>query len=584
MSGMSGVQMAIVNSRLNGIARKMANTLLRSGRSGILTIARDFSCCILTAEDELLAFAESLPIHVLSGPDRMARTMREFHPVLRRGDAFLHNSPYHGCTHPADHSILIPVIDDDGIHRFTVLAKAHQADCGNALPTTYMGTAVDVYAEGALIFPAVKVQEDYRHISDVIRMCEMRIRVPRQWWGDYLATLGAARIGERELLALGAELGWDTLREFSQSWFAYSESRMDEALRRVPAGTVTRTSRHDPIPGTPPEGVEIKVTVTARPEEGRIEVDLRDNPDCMPCGLNLSEACSRSAAFLGVFNSIDPTVPKNAGSYRRITVHLRENCICGIPRHPTSCSVATTNIADHVANPVQAAIAELADGLGLAETGSVLPPSIGVISGVDARTGESYVNEVYLGITGGAGAPRADGWLSIVHVGNAGVCYQDSIELDEMRQPIFVAERRLLPDTEGPGRMRGAPSAFALFGPTESRMCVAYVSDGNQNPAQGTRGGGPGGPSGQFIQRVDGTREPLPNCAEVWLEPGELIGSISAGGGGYGDPRERPVDRVAHDVAEGWISAERARTIYGVAVTADGAVDAEATAALRAGG
>ena len=581
---MTGAQMAIINSRLNGISRKMANTLLRSGRSGILVIARDFSCCILTPEDELLAFAESLPIHVLSGPDRMAATMRQFHPRLKRGDAYLHNSPYHGCTHPADHSILIPVIDDEGVHRFTVLAKAHQADCGNALPTTYMGTAVDVYAEGALIFPAVKVQEDYDHVDDVIRMCEMRIRVPHQWWGDYLATLGAARIGERELLELGREIGWDTLATFSQDWFAYSENRMADALRKLPAGTITRTSRHDHIPGTPPDGVEIKATVTSRPDLGQIEVDLRDNPDCMPCGLNLSEATSRSAAYLGIFNSIDPTVPKNAGSYRRITVYLRENCICGIPRHPTSCSVATTNIADHVANPVQAAMAELADGLGLAETGSVLPPSIGVISGRDPRSGEPFVNEVYLGVTGGAGAPKADGWLSIVHVGNAGVCFQDSIELDELRQPIFVAERRLLPDTEGAGRSRGAPSALAVFGPTEAPMCVAYVSDGNANPAQGTRGGGPGGTSDQFRQAADGARERLPNCAEVWLQPGEMIVSVSAGGGGYGDPRERDPERLRHDIAERWITPKRARDVYGVALAPDGSVDRAATARLRGAG
>src|SRR5262249_52628315 len=228
---------------------------------------------------------------------------------------------------------LVPVIDDDGIHRFTVLTKAHQADCGNALPTTYMATAPDIYAEGALIFPAVKVQKNYEHIDDIVRMCRMRIRVPHQWWGDYLATLGAARIGERELLELGREVGWDTLAAYARQWFSYSESRMIEAIRRIPAGTVTRTSRHDPIPGVPAEGIEIKVTVTSKPEEAMIEVDLRDNPDCMPCGLNLSEACARSAAFLGVFNSIDHTVPKNAGSYRRLRVHLHENCIVGIPRH-----------------------------------------------------------------------------------------------------------------------------------------------------------------------------------------------------------------------------------------------------------
>ena len=122
-----GAKLAIMSNRLEGISRKMANTLLRTGRSGVLNLARDFSCCIVTADHQLLASAESLPIHVLSGPDMMARSMVQFHPKLKRGDAFLHNSPYRGCSHPADHTLLVPVMDDEGRHRFTVLAKAHQA-------------------------------------------------------------------------------------------------------------------------------------------------------------------------------------------------------------------------------------------------------------------------------------------------------------------------------------------------------------------------------------------------------------------------------------------------------------------------
>ena len=130
---LDGADLAVINSRLEGVARKMANTLLRTGRSGVLNRARDFSCCIVSADCDLVATAESLPIHVLSGPDLMARCMKEFHPELRAGDAFLNNSPYHGCSHAADHTILVPVMDEDGVHRFTVLAKAHQADIGNNL-------------------------------------------------------------------------------------------------------------------------------------------------------------------------------------------------------------------------------------------------------------------------------------------------------------------------------------------------------------------------------------------------------------------------------------------------------------------
>lgn len=162
---LNGAEMAVLINRFEGIARKMTNTLYRTGRSGVLNRARDFSCCIVTAECELLATADSLPIHVLVGPDMMARTMKDYHPKLKRGDAFLHNSPYHGGSHAADHVVLIPVVDDEGVHRFTVLTKAHQADCGNALPTTYMGTARDVYAEGALIFPAVRIRKTTRQMK-----------------------------------------------------------------------------------------------------------------------------------------------------------------------------------------------------------------------------------------------------------------------------------------------------------------------------------------------------------------------------------------------------------------------------------
>src|ERR1700724_579983 len=122
-----GVRMAIISNRMEGIARKMQNTLFRTARSGVLNTAHDFSCVVLTADCRLLAAAESLPIHVMIGPDLMAKAVLRHHPDLKRGDAFLHNSPYEGNSHPADHCMIAPVIDDQGVLRFFVLAKAHQA-------------------------------------------------------------------------------------------------------------------------------------------------------------------------------------------------------------------------------------------------------------------------------------------------------------------------------------------------------------------------------------------------------------------------------------------------------------------------
>jgi N-methylhydantoinase B len=577
------ITLAVLNKRLEAVTTKMANTLLRTGRSGVLNLARDFSTSIVTQDCELLTGAESLPIHHLSGADLMARSMTELHPDLQMGDAFLHNSPYHGCSHPADHTILVPVIDDEGVHHYTVWVKAHQADCGNAQPTTYMGHARDVYEEGALIFPAVKVQQNYRDIPDIIRLCEMRIRVPEQWRGDYLAMVGAARIGEREVLAMAEEFGWETLHAFEREWLDYSEKLMIAAIKKLPSGSAAATSTHDPVPGTPPEGIRIKVEVKVDAENAMIEVDLRDNPDVMPCGLNLSEACARTGAMIGIFNSIEDPVPTNAGSFRRIKVHIREGCIAGGGKHPTSMSVATTNLADRVTNPVQRAFSKIKDGIGLAECGPIFPASMGVISGFDPRNDNApFINEVFLLDTGGAAAAKTDAWLTICHAGNSGMCFIDSVELDELHFPILVKSRHLVPDTEGAGRTIGAPSGFCEYGPIGGgTLEIVYVADGAINNAKGTLGGLDGAKIRNYVRTKDGELKELPACSDIILQPGETIVSYSSGGGGYGPPYKRPVDKVKHDVEEGWITKERARDIYGVVFDGEGNIDKTATTKRR---
>jgi N-methylhydantoinase B len=578
------LQLALLSNRFEGIARAMMNTLLRTARSAILNTARDFSCCVLTRDDELLAMAESLPIHVMSGPDLIAQYLKQTHPTLRRGDAFLHNSPYHGNSHAADWCVVIPVIDDEGVHRYTVLAKAHLADCGNAVPTTYVADAKDVYNEGALIFPCVKVQEDYRNREDVLRMAKVRIRVPELWYGDYLALLGAARIGERRVLELMRESGPETLEQYERDWFGYSEQRMIAAIRSIPAGTVVREGRHDPVPGMP-DGVPVKAVVTVDPEEARIEVDLRDNLDCQPCGLNLTEATARTAAMMGVFTGLGTVVPPNAGSFRRLRIRLRENCVVGIPRHPYSCSAATTDLSELTASLVALALGDFGEGFGLAQIGRAQPTSMAVISGNDPRDrGSPFVNQLILAVTGGAGAPHADGWLTILGIGAAGFLFRDSVEIDEMKYPIVVHEQRIVPDSEGAGRYRGSPGALVEFGPIAgAELDVVYLSDGTYNPSVGVRGGLPGGTASQRKRGVDGRlSDELGSYAQVRLQSSETLVGHTCGGGGYGPPHERDPQHVLADVREGWISAERAFDVYGVRIGGDGEVDRAATAARRA--
>jgi N-methylhydantoinase B len=578
--------MAVVQARLEGAVRTMIHTLLRSARSGILGVAKDFSCCVLTAQDEVVAWAESIPIHVMSGPDIMCRWMRHFHPDLRRGDAFLHNSPYHGNSHAADWSILVPVLDDAGGHRFTVFAKAHQADIGNGEPTTYAFNARDVYEEGALIWPCVKVQEDYEDNQDLIRTCRMRIRVPDQWWGDYLALMGSARMGERRMLQLLDELGAETLEAYACQLFDRSEELMVSAIRKLPKARRTAVSTHDPFPRLP-SGVPVKVTVDVDPDKARITVDLRDNMDCLPVGINLSEACARTAALIGVFNSIanvpavGHTVSANAGSFRRVDVLMRENCCVGIPRHPHSVSAATTNLQDRVVNPVLRCFSEMAEGIGLAEFGAICPPAGAVISGVDPRREKPFINQLQLAVTCGPGGPAADGWLTAYSAGANGMMYKDSVEIDEVKHPIRVLEQRILPDTGGPGRHRGAPAALVRIESVDAAIEFMTNSDGVLNPARGVRGGGDGSPADQWIEQRDRSLRRIQPFHRETISPGDVMASVSCGGAGYGPPCEREVDAVLHDLREGWITREHAEDMYGVVTDAALRVDEVATRRIR---
>ena len=570
-------------ARFEGIASKMGNTLLRTGRSGVLNRARDFSCCITTREGDLLVYAESLPVHVL-GADMLSRSMLELHPDAKPGDAFLHNSPYHGNSHAADHVILVPVFDADGTHRYTMVCKAHQADVGNSIPTTYHAEAKDVYEEGALIFPCVQVQRDGADIDDIIRMCMMRIRVPEQWHGDYLGMVGAGRIGEREALALGEEVGWDALEAFDKQWLDYSERRIGEAISELPELEASAVSTHDPLPGTPPDGIPIRSTVRVLPDEGVLEVDLRDNPDNLQTGLNMTEATARAAALVGVFNSLDPNVPKNGGSGRRIRILLREGSVAGIPKHPASCSCATTNVADRIANSTQQAMAKLGHGIGMAEFGTFFVASSAVVSGIDPRTGKPHVNQIFLGGSSGAAGPYSDGWLTYLHAGNGGMCHVDSVEVSEHYQPLLVHGRHIVPDTEGAGWRRGAPALQVDYGPLgEGELTVAYVSDGEKNPAVGVRGGHDSVPSWNVRCEGSERKEALKQSGLVELAAGEHISCLSQSGGGYGPPEEREPERVLRDVVQGIVSRERAREVYLVAIADDGELDAEETARLRAG-
>jgi N-methylhydantoinase B len=577
---LGAVLTAVLANRFDVIVREMTNTLFRTGRSAVLNMARDFSCAVLTAEDQLLTAAEGLQAHVL-GAGLQTRWMTARHPDLAPGDAFLHNDPLTGNTHPADHTLLVPVFID-GRHVFTVSAKAHQADCGNSEPTTYMAYARDVYEEGALIFPCVRVQREYRDVEDIVRMCQARIRVPEMWYGDYLAAIGAVRIGERRLVELAARYGLDTLLQFVEEWLDYSERRMTAAIRELPSRTLRVSGRHDPLDGHP-DGIEVQAGIEIDAQAGRIVVDLRENDDCLALGLNLSEACARAGVMIAIYNCLPEDVPHNAGSFRRVEVLIREGSLAGGLTHPHSASVSTTNVLNRLINAIQAGFAQLGIGHGLAEGAGACGPGFAVFSGTDPRSGVNYVNQLVIGNNGGPGTPECDGWVTYAMPDCAKTIYIDSIEVLEQKYPIRFQALRLITDSGGAGRFRGAPGGEVVFGPARGTMAVFYFADFGHHAPAGVLGGADG--SLATVEKVDveGAHTRHPTIGDVELSPGEWVRGLESGGGGYGDPLERDPGAVLEDVRERWVSVAGAEADYGVVLLErDGAISVDLAATAQA--
>jgi N-methylhydantoinase B len=582
---LSPMLLAVLANRFDGVVREMTNTMLRTGRSAVINSARDFSCGITTADNQLFATAEGLPAHTY-GLNLQTAAMCAFHDDIAEGDAYLHNDPYSGNSHPADHTLIVPVFWQ-GRHVFNVCAKAHQADIGNSLPTTYHAAARDIYEEGALIFPAVRVQRGGRNIDDIIRMCQRRIRVPDYWYGDFLAMLAAVRTGEKRIHEVFAKYGADTLARFVTEWFDYSEARMRQAIRNLPAATVERHSAHDPLPPMMPDGIPVHARVSVDPAAARIVIDLTDNIDNMDNGLNLSEACSISNSVAGIFNCLPSDIPRNGGSYRCVEVKLREGAAIGIPRFPHSCSVATTNVSDRLLNTVQAALSDLGEGYGLAEGGIGMGAGFCVISGRDPRHGNHpYVNQLIIGNNGGPGGPECDGWITYGIPVVAGLMYRDSVEVSELSYPIHYREIRLTTDTMGAGRRRGGPGVEITYGPSDAPMTVVFAADGQVNPARGVRGGGDGNIGAMHVIDRDGQRVRAPSVGQIVLDTGMWLNGVETAGGGYGDPLEREPERVREDVLERYVTFAHAREVYGVVFSDTRldetlAVDVAATTAQR---
>ncbi|MFO1170753.1 MAG: hydantoinase B/oxoprolinase family protein [Hyphomicrobiaceae bacterium] len=552
----------ILRQRIEAIIREMVNALLKSGRSGVLNTALDFSCSLTDAKFQSVSVALGLPVHV-GAIDLIPRAVAAKHGErLRPGDCYVNNSGYLGNTHCADFTLCVPVFHQGKLVFYTI-ARAHLGDMGFPIPSTYNPAARDVYEEG-LMLPCVQIQREGHDIEGVVDICKANIRAPEQFYGDYLACLAAVRTGERRLMELCDRYGAETISRFLDEYQDHAERVTAQAIAELPAGRVTRTVRYDSELTQYPDGIPVTATLEVDPTAGRVTIDLTGNVDNLPLGINMTEATVLACCRMGTCNVLGPDVPRAAGAFRRITVKMRDGSAVGRPRFPAATSAATTNLCHLLAGHIQTLFADLKAGAGSAYGSVGLPGSCPVVSGRDPRRGDRpFVNQIIMGYWGGPAVGGEDGWLTYGSAASQGILWQSSVEIVEQQQPILIEELAIRQDSGGAGEFQGGPGSRVVMRPRFGPVRFAINAAAHDNPPEGVRGGAPGLPTRISKISTDGTATDLGITIDVTLQPGERLVSEACGGGGYGDPKVRAPERIRRDVADGLISSGKAASAYG---------------------
>jgi N-methylhydantoinase B len=203
------------------------------------------------------------------------------------------------------------------------------------------------------------------------------------------------------------------------------------------------------------------------------------------------------------------------------------------------------------------------------------------IHGISPEDGRLFI--VGIGpLGGGWGAKSREDGVSATVCINDGDTHNSPTEQLESKYPVLVESYKLREDSSGAGCQRGGLGAEMVVQALSPFSVTTRIDRVHCKP-WGLEGGGEAAGNGIAIRKNGKWETDLPNAKifNVRLARGDAYKMQSGGGGGFGDPTERPAALVAHDVAEGYVSATVASEVYGVVIGADGAADQAATLEQR---
>ena len=555
------ITFSVILNRFNTIAREMTLALEYTSWTSILALARDFSCAIYDAKGRQVCMMDALPIHTNSLHVILGSMVKAFDGNVYDGDVIVSNDPYSGNTHVGDFVTACPVFYK-GEHLFWAVTKGHQLDCGAYEATSVAPSAKDVWQE-ALQLPPIKFYEKGEPRQDVINMYLANVRYKELLYGDLKAQLGSIWTGKRRMIELVDEYGPEEIMDYVEAMLDYADRRTAEEIRKIPDGTYEADSWID-TDGMGNTNLLVHAAVTVKDDQ--IHVDYAGSAPQGAGGTNGTQGVMEASAGIPLLTAIDPDIPHNDGCLRHITCDAPEGSIVKA-KYPAATAMATLCPAGQEQEVVWKALAKAAPERTAAGYGGF--HCIPSISGVDERGEEpaGWAAMFFNGGSGGGASMNADGWPLIMTSSGMGGLKIISTEMSELLYPIMMDHHEIEPDSMGHGRTIGGAGIRIKVRPYDTPMECHATGDGAANPPFGLFGGTPGIGGGNYREELDsGHRDYCSSKGYMLIEKGQAWVGVSSGGGGYGDPLERPAEKVREHVRDGIITAETASDIYGVVI------------------
>ena len=539
------VTLSVVGNRLESIAIEMMDVMLRTALSQILNASRDFSTAILDRESRMVAQGEGIPVHMSALPVAGRAVLDYFGDGISPGDVFLLNDPYFGGSHLPDLTVIRPVFVDGDL-AFMTVNRAHHTDVGGGTHGGYNPSASEIFHEGLRI-PPLRIHDRDVPRDDLLQMMAANVRYPKNFLGDLNAQIGSVLTAERRIRELVDHYGARRLSRIVNGILDATEAQVRSFISDWPDGVYHGESLVDDD-GFDSELIPIRAKVTIAGDT--LTIDLSESASQVTGFINSAYANTRSLAHAAIMYLAPYDVPKNEGSMGPLEVIAPTGLIVNADA-PAPVCMSTNHCAEEI---VEAIFKALSQAVPEAVNAGFSRRLRYAITGIDPRTGESFLWHFFMARGGGGASKGHDGWSCVGEVNVAGGIRANSVEVTEERFPLFVVNHELRPGSAGKGKWRGGLGAVCeIIYEGEGDALLNTAGDGAIVPPFGALGGEPGLPHRYSI--VSNGEETVLRTKQtgVIVKPGDRIVALSSGGGGYGDPMQRSEEASAWDGRNGYV-------------------------------